>query len=69
MNDTGTDTTGTDTWHPTACVLCSINCGLEVRVDGPTIIRVRGDKAPPARRATPARRVCASITTRTARPG
>ena len=48
MTDTaGTDTTGTDTWHPTACVLCSINCGLEVRVDGPTIIRVRGDKAHP----------------------
>ncbi len=35
------------TWHPTACVLCSINCGLEVRVDGPTITRVRGDKAHP----------------------
>ncbi len=34
-------------WHPTACVLCSINCGLEVRIDGPTIARVRGDKAHP----------------------
>ncbi|MEP7112706.1 MAG: molybdopterin-dependent oxidoreductase [Ilumatobacteraceae bacterium] len=34
-------------WHPTACVLCSINCGLEVRIDGPTITRVRGDKAHP----------------------
>ena len=21
-------------WHPTACVLCSVNCGLEVRIDG-----------------------------------
>ena len=41
------DTAGTDTWHPTACVLCSINCGLEVRIDGPTITRVRGDKAHP----------------------
>ena len=37
----------TDDWHPTACVLCSINCGLEVRIDGPTITRVRGDKAHP----------------------
>ena len=36
-----------DTWHPTACILCSINCGLEVRLDGPTIARVRGDKAHP----------------------
>jgi anaerobic selenocysteine-containing dehydrogenase len=34
-------------WHPTACILCSINCGLEVRLDGPTITRVRGDKAHP----------------------
>ena len=34
-------------WHPTACVLCSVNCGLEVRIDGPTITRVRGDKAHP----------------------
>ena len=37
----------TEQWHPTACVLCSINCGLEVRIDGPTITRVRGDKAHP----------------------
>jgi anaerobic selenocysteine-containing dehydrogenase len=37
----------TEKWHPTACVLCSINCGLEVRIDGPTITRVRGDKAHP----------------------
>ncbi|MDP9464709.1 MAG: molybdopterin-dependent oxidoreductase, partial [Actinomycetota bacterium] len=37
----------TDEWHPTACMLCSINCGLEVRIDGPTITRVRGDKAHP----------------------
>ena len=34
-------------WHQTACILCSINCGIEVRVDGPTIARVRGDKAHP----------------------
>ena len=34
-------------WHPTACVLCSVNCGLEVRVDDRSITRVRGDKAHP----------------------
>ena len=46
--ETGSSETGiTAEWHPTACVLCSINCGLEVRIDGPTITRVRGDKAHP----------------------
>jgi anaerobic selenocysteine-containing dehydrogenase len=36
-----------DTWRQTACILCSINCGLEVRTDGRAITRVRGDKAHP----------------------
>jgi formate dehydrogenase len=39
---------GADRWHQTACILCSINCGIELRVDGPTIVRVRGDKSHPA---------------------
>jgi anaerobic selenocysteine-containing dehydrogenase len=34
-------------WHATACMLCSVNCGLEVRLDGRSIGRVRGDKAHP----------------------
>ncbi|MEM9711986.1 MAG: molybdopterin-dependent oxidoreductase [Actinomycetota bacterium] len=36
-------------WHQTACILCSINCGVEVRLgdDGREIVRVRGDKAHP----------------------
>ncbi len=38
------------TWHPTACILCNINCGLEVRTEGRAITRVRGDKAHPASR-------------------
>lgn len=38
----------TKEWHQTACCLCSINCGVEVRVDGPSITRVRGDKAHPS---------------------
>ncbi len=42
--------TPTDEWQPTACILCSINCGVEVRLDGPTIARVRGDKAHPGSR-------------------
>jgi anaerobic selenocysteine-containing dehydrogenase len=35
-------------WHQTACILCSINCGVEVKLDGPSFARVRGDKAHPA---------------------
>ena len=37
-------------WHQTACILCSINCGIEVRLggdDGRSFERVRGDKAHP----------------------
>ena len=35
-------------WHKTACVLCSCNCGVEVRLggdEGRSITRVRGNKA------------------------
>ena len=35
-------------WHKTACILCSVNCGIEVQLDGRRIARVRGDKAQPA---------------------
>jgi anaerobic selenocysteine-containing dehydrogenase len=35
-------------WHQTACILCSINCGLEVKLDGRHFDRIRGDKAHPA---------------------
>ncbi|MEM9746806.1 MAG: molybdopterin-dependent oxidoreductase [Actinomycetota bacterium] len=35
-------------WHSTACCLCSINCGVEVKLDGRRFARVRGDKAHPA---------------------
>jgi anaerobic selenocysteine-containing dehydrogenase len=31
-------------WHKTACVLCSINCGIEIKLDGRRFARVRGDK-------------------------
>lgn len=33
-----------DDWHTTACILCSNNCGIEVRLDGREITRVRGNK-------------------------
>jgi anaerobic selenocysteine-containing dehydrogenase len=36
-----------DVWHQTACILCSINCGIEVKLDGDRFVRIRGDKAHP----------------------
>jgi anaerobic selenocysteine-containing dehydrogenase len=34
-----------DTWSKTACILCYVNCGLEVAVDGRRITKVKGDRA------------------------
>jgi anaerobic selenocysteine-containing dehydrogenase len=36
-----------NSWKPTACILCSRNCGIEVVVRGREMTRVRGDKAHP----------------------
>jgi anaerobic selenocysteine-containing dehydrogenase len=47
MTDNATIAETTE-WHQSACILCSINCGIEIKVDGPTMVRVRGDKAHPA---------------------
>ena len=33
-----------DQWHRTACILCSLNCGIEVKLDGRRITRVRGNR-------------------------
>src|SRR5205085_2319683 len=44
-------TAATAEWHPTACILCECNCGIEVRLggeDGRRFERIRGDKAHPA---------------------
>jgi anaerobic selenocysteine-containing dehydrogenase len=37
------DKTNTE-WHKTACMLCSVNCGIEVKLDGRHITRVRGNR-------------------------
>ncbi len=37
-------TRATEGWEKTACILCSVNCGLEVKVEGRRITRVRGNK-------------------------
>ena len=34
-----------DEWHKTACILCSVNCGIEVKLEGRHITRVHGDRA------------------------
>lgn len=31
-------------WHKTACILCESNCGIEVRLDGTSFARIRGNK-------------------------
>lgn len=44
MTDTAVPATGL---QPTACILCSLNCGIEVRVEERRITSVRGDKRNP----------------------
>ena len=34
-------------WKKTACIICALNCGLEVQTDGRRIVRIRGDTAHP----------------------
>ncbi|NGN91839.1 molybdopterin-dependent oxidoreductase [Nocardioides sp. KC13] len=34
-------------WQKTACILCENNCGLEVQLDGRSLVKIRGDKAHP----------------------
>lgn len=36
-----------DDWKPTACLICSLNCGIEVQTEKGRITRVRADKAHP----------------------
>jgi anaerobic selenocysteine-containing dehydrogenase len=34
-------------WKKTACIICSLNCGLEVLTEGSRIVKTRGDKNHP----------------------
>jgi len=36
-----------DQWKATACILCSLNCGLEVQTDDRQIVKIKGDKRHP----------------------
>ena len=35
-------------WQPTACVLCSENCGISVHAEGRRLARIKGDRAHPS---------------------
>lgn len=35
-------------WRSTACILCSLNCGVEVRVEDRHLVKIRGDRKHPA---------------------
>jgi anaerobic selenocysteine-containing dehydrogenase len=39
--------TVTENWQPTACILCSLNCGIETKVANGHLTKIRGDKAHP----------------------
>lgn len=41
------ETTESDDWKKTACIICSINCGLEIKTEGGHITKIKGDKANP----------------------
>lgn len=36
-----------DPWKKTACIICALNCGLEVKTEGRRITRIRADKFHP----------------------
>lgn len=45
-----TTESSSNVWHPSACILCECNCGIEIRLGGDTgtrFERIRGDKAHP----------------------
>jgi len=37
----------TPPWRKTACIICALNCGLEVQTEGRRIVRIRGDDEHP----------------------
>lgn len=42
-----TPVTSQTEWKKTACIICSLNCGLEVQTEGDSITLIRGDRAHP----------------------
>ncbi|MDH3641173.1 MAG: hypothetical protein OES38_03705, partial [Gammaproteobacteria bacterium] len=50
LHDSPDDLSKKDGWQSTACILCSLNCGVKVQIadDGKTIARTKGDDQHPA---------------------
>ena len=44
---TTTPPLSTNAWKHTACILCSVNCGLQVKVDDGHLVKIKGDKDNP----------------------
>lgn len=40
-------TSDTDEWKKTACIICSLNCGLDIKTGAGRITKIRGDKSHP----------------------
>jgi anaerobic selenocysteine-containing dehydrogenase len=48
QNDTATDAppeNDTTAWKKTACIICALNCGLEIKTEGTRITKIKGDKS------------------------
>jgi anaerobic selenocysteine-containing dehydrogenase len=41
------EATTNDDWKKTACIICALNCGLEIKTEGGRITKIKGDKAHP----------------------
>ena len=37
-------------WQSSACILCSINCGIDVQAEGGRLAKIRGDRSHPTSR-------------------
>jgi anaerobic selenocysteine-containing dehydrogenase len=40
----------TSDWQHTSCILCNINCGLQVQVADGHLVKIKGDKSNPRSR-------------------
>lgn len=50
LSNAESSSTESAAWKKTACIICALNCGLEVQTQGPRITRIRADKAHPVSR-------------------
>lgn len=46
--DATTAAPAAEEWHPSACILCECNCGIQIRLDGRRLARIRGDERHPS---------------------